>query len=361
MVEVRKKYACSHCESHVAQASSPSILPRTTATPELLSFLIFSKFFQGLPLYRLEEWYRLQKIYLSRGTMARWLVQISEKLVPLWNILEERVLDVGYMAIDATHVQVLKEPGRSAQSKSFMWARGSPEKNMVLFDYNVSGGGQVADKLLVGAQGVVQGDGHKGYKKVSNPLITFIGCLMHARRRFHQAWLVGGKKPGLAEIGLKMIKVIYRYEKGYKDKKLSPEERHEARQREVAPYMEKIKNWCEEKKSKVPPSSRIGNAINYFLNEYTELSGFLKNGRYEADNGWIERTIRKFAIGRNNWLFSDTVEGAKSSAILYSLALTAKLNDKDPFSVMAEILRKLPHAKNLEDYERLTDLLLRQN
>ena len=125
--------------------------------------------------------------------------------------------------------------------------------------------------------------------------------------------------------------------------------------------MEKMKNWCEEKKSQVPKSLKLGNAINYFLKEYPELSGFLKNGRYEVDNGWIERGIRKFAIGRNNWVFSDTVEGAHSLAILYSLVLTAKLNDKNPFLVMTEILYKLPYAKNLEDYEELTDLLLNQN
>ena len=142
VIEIKKKYACPCCEGYVTQAPTASILPRTTATPELLSFLIFSKFFQALPFYRLEEWYKLQKIHLTRGTMARWLIQVSEELLPLWNILEEKVLECGYMAIDATHVQVLKEEGRSPQSKSFMWARGSPEQNIVLFDYDVSGGGK---------------------------------------------------------------------------------------------------------------------------------------------------------------------------------------------------------------------------
>jgi transposase len=133
VVEIKKKYVCPHCESH-AQAKTPTLLPGTIATPELLSFIVYSKFFQALPLYRLEEQFKLQGIVLSRGTMARWLVQTTEHLVPLYNLLQEKAFESGYMAIDATNVQVLKEPGRAASTKSFMWARGSPEPGIVLFD-----------------------------------------------------------------------------------------------------------------------------------------------------------------------------------------------------------------------------------
>ena len=84
----------------------------------------------------------------------------------------------------------------------------------------------------------------------------------------------------------------------------------------------------------------------------------MADGRYEIDNGWIERVIRKFAIGRNNWLFSDTVEGANASALLYSLALTARLNGKSPFDALTEIFTRLPGATTADDYERLTELLL---
>ena len=119
-----------------------------------------------------------------------------------------------------------------------------------------------------------------------------------------------------------------------------------------------MKEWAESKKPKVPKSSKLGNALNYFIEHYTELTAFLADGRYEVDNGWIERTIKKFAIGRNNWLFCDTVEGAHASGLLYSLAITAKLNGKDPFKVMAEIFEKLPTAKTADDYEKLTSLLL---
>ena len=355
-VEKTLKYACPCCEGHLVQAKANSILPKTIATPEILSFLIFSKFFQALPFYRLEEFYKLQGIVLSRGTMARWLIQVSEKLIPIWNILEDRVLASGYVGIDATTVQVLKEKDRKAQAKSFMWVRGSPEQNIVLFDYNVSGGGAVAKKLLEGFEGGAQADAHKGYGALDTSKIDLLGCMMHARRRFYKAWVGGQKKPGLSEIALKMIKRLYKFEKSYKEQNLTAEQRCEKRKEEVKPYLEKIKKWCEKKKAKVPPKSPLGNAINYFINEYPELSGFLKNGRYEIDNGWVERVIRKFAIGRNNWMFSDTVEGANSSALLYSLALTAKLNEKDPFKVFTEVFEKLPKAESIDDYETLADL-----
>lgn len=358
LVEKKKKYACPCCGEYLVQASSVSILPKTIATPELLSFLIFSKFFQGLPFYRVEELFKLQGVNLSRGRMASWLIQVSDKLQPIWNILEERALASGYMTIDATHVQVLKEQNRKAETQSFMWARGSPEKGIVLFDYDVSGGGHVAKKLMQGFEGILQGDAHRGYNAIERERILLIGCMSHARRRFHQAWLEAKKKPGLADNAIKMFKKLYKFEEAYKLQNLSSQERFEARELEVKPYLEKIRSWCEEKRSTVLKSSPLGNAINYFINEYAELSGFLKDGRAEIDNNWIERAIRKFGIGRNNWLFCDTVAGANASSLFYSLVITAKLNQKDPFKVMCEVFYEIPKAKTIDDYEKLANLFL---
>ena len=360
LVEKKKKYACPCCRGHMAEAKANSILPKTIATPELLAYLIFSKFFQGLPLYRLEELFKLQGIELSRARMASWLIQVASQMQPIWNILEDWVLETGYVVIDATHVQVLKEPDRAPQEKSFMWARGSPERGIVLFDYDVSGGGAVAKRLMQDFSGTLQGDAHRGYNAIEREKVNLIGCMMHARRRFHSAWLAAKKQPGLAENALKMFKRLYKFEEAFKLQGLTPRERHEARVNEVGPYLDKIRSWCVERKDKVLKASPLGNAIHYFINEYDELSGFLKDGRFEIDNGWIERTIRKFAIGRNNWLFCDTVDGAKASSLLYSLVITAKLNEKDPFKVLTEIFRQLPSAQSIDDYEKLAKLLLRE-
>ncbi|MCB0343451.1 MAG: IS66 family transposase, partial [Bdellovibrionales bacterium] len=190
-----------------------------------MSFLIFSKFFQALPLYRLEELYRLQGIDLKRSTMARWLVQISQKLIPLWNVLEEKVFTSGYVGIDATTVQVLKEEGRKARTKSSMWVRGSPELGIVLFDYDVSGGGAVAKRLVTGYKGALQADAHKGYGALERHNLILLGCMMHSRRRFYKAWLEAKKQPGIASEGLAMIKFLYDKEKEYKKRNLTPKEK----------------------------------------------------------------------------------------------------------------------------------------
>jgi transposase len=357
VIERKKKYACPCCQSHMAQAKANSILPGTIATVELIAFLIFSKFFQGLPLYRIEELVKLHGVDLKRGTMASWLINVAEKLQPVWNVLEEWALASGYMGIDATSVQVLKEEGRKPQTKSFMWARGSPELGIVLFDYDISGAGKVAERLIAGFSGTLQSDAHRGYDRLDEQ-VHRLGCMMHSRRKFHEAWISVQKKPGLAANGLGMIKKLYKYEEAYKKQALPPEQRHQARVAEVKPYMEKILHWCEDKKMKVPRSSPIGIAIDYYLDEYQHLTGFLADGRYEIDNGWIERAIRKFAIGRNNWMFSDTVDGAKSSALFYSLVITAKLNGKNPYGMLVEILKALPLANNIDDFERLAKLLV---
>jgi len=358
VVEIKKKYACPCCESYVVQPKTSSILPGTIATPELLSFIVFSKFFQALPFYRLEELFNLHGIELKRGTMAKWLIQTREKLVPIYNLLEDKAFESGYMAIDATHVQVLKEPGRSAKTKSSMWARGSPEKGIVLFDYDPSGGGAVAKKLMAGFQGALQADAHRGYNALDKKDLSLLGCMMHSRRRFHKAFVVGKEQPGLAHDALLMFKWVYEREEDYKKRGLTPPQRKEMRDKELKPSLQTMKEWMEEKLTKVPKSSPIANAMSYFINEHKELTAFLADGRYEIDNGWIERSIRKFTIGRNNWMFSDTVDGANTSSLFYSLVVTAKLNGKDPFQVMLEIFSKLPDASTVEDYEQLTSLLL---
>ena len=172
-VERVKKYARPCCESAPVTAKTNSILPGSIATPELLSFIVFSKFFQGLTLYRLEELFELYEVILSRGTMARWLIQVSEKLIPIWNLLSDRVQSCGYQVIDETKVQVLKEKGRRPEQKSSMWVRGSPEQKIMLFEYDVSSSGKVAERLLQDFEGAVQSDAHRGYNRLKN---LRLGC-----------------------------------------------------------------------------------------------------------------------------------------------------------------------------------------
>ncbi|MCB0362182.1 MAG: IS66 family transposase [Bdellovibrionales bacterium] len=227
----------------------------------------------------------------------------------------------------------------------------------MLFEYDVSGGGQVAERLLGDFKGAVQSDAHKGYNRLSG--VLRLGCWMHVRRKYHEAFTAAKKGNGLASDALDYIKELYRLEKLYKEQQLSNDERKVARQRDQTKLLDDFKLWAEGNYSKVPPSSSIGVATKYQLDEWERLTNYLKDGRYEIDNGEVERTIRKFAIGRNNWLFCDTPEGAHASSLLYSLMITAKLNKKDPYQAMVNILTELPTAQTIEDFEKLTEYLLK--
>ena len=356
---ILKKYGCRQCESHVAKPEvEPVVLPQTQATAETLSWIIQSKFDQSLPLYRLEQYLGNIQVDLSRTTMARWLVQLYSLLLPIWNVLEEITLESGYMAIDATQVQVLKEKGRTAESKSSMWARGSPEHRIVLLDYDVSGGGSVAERLVEGFSGLLQSDQHKGYDRLNERAeITRLGCMAHCRRRYFSAAKDGAKSgKTLAEEGLLFIQKLYKIEE--QGKPLTPSRRKKLRQTQATPILNEFKKWAQENYSKVPPRSLIGNALNYTLEQWDYLTRYKDHGQAHIDNNWLERQIRKFAIGRNNWMFSDSVEGAQASALLYSLIITAKENGKDPYKALLTILQGLPKAKSIEDYEALASHLL---
>jgi transposase len=349
--EHRLKYCCPKCEGGIKQKPAQGVLPGTIATPELLSYIIFSKFFQGLPLYRNEELFKVLGVDLTRGRMASWLISLSTKLTPIHNVLAEMAEESGYQQIDQTRVQVLKEPGRKATAKSAMWVRGSPEKNIALFHYHPSQSGYVAKDLMGDFKGVLQSDAHAAFDQVDVGLQ--LGCMMHARRKFYEALKGSQKQRGLASYAIQMIKKIYEFEDLYKKQKLTAQSRKQARDKDVLPLYGQLKTWCESQKPKVPPSTDLGQAISYYLTQYERLSSCLEDGRYEIDNGWCERAIRKFAIGRNNWLFSDSVEGAEASSIYYSLMVTAKLNKKNPYDVLVDVLTEVPKAETIDDFEAL--------
>ena len=229
---------------------------------------------------------------------------------------------------------------------------------IVLFDYSISRGSETMMGLIAGIKGYLQTDGLNVYDKVGKEEgIVRLGCNMHARRRFEKAKTEGAPSgKSLGEVGLQFYKELYDLEEEIRDK--TPEERYQMRNTRGRPIFEKMKVWVEETMPKVPIKSKIGEAFHYFLNEYDALIGYLQDGRLEMDNGFTERAIRKFAIGRNNWIFSDTEAGAHASSLLYSLVVTAKVNGVNPYAALVKIFTELPKAKCLEDYERLADIIL---
>ena len=353
---IRKKYACPKCEDTVKTAPlPPAPIPKSMATAGLLSFILICKYVDGLPLYRVVEILKRSGVTISRGTMASWMIKVGQLLQPIWNLLEEKLLESSYLSCDETRVQVLKEEGKKATSLSYMWVRcrsGPNIKPIILYDYAPSRSGKVATELLSGFKGYLQVDGYGGYNEVcAQEDILRVGCWAHVRRKFYEAFKASKKGQGKAKEVLLLIKTLYQVESECQKKKAL--ERYEYRQAKAKPILDGIRQWLDENKDSVPPKSLLGEAMGYLDKEWPHLIRYLEDGRIQIDNNHVENAIRPFAIGRKNWLFSDTVGGAESSAVIYSLVQTARANGQDLYSYFNHILQEIPKAKQVEAFEAL--------
>ncbi|MDH5580787.1 MAG: IS66 family transposase [Bdellovibrionales bacterium] len=314
---IRKKYACPCCDEGLKTAPHEAqLLPKTMATPSLIAYIIIAKFADALPLYRQEVMFARIGALLTRQSMARWLIDVSNKLIPLYNLLEERLLEREYVQMDETRIQALKEDGKKATSKSYMWVRHAPGVSpIVLYDYDPSRSGSVPLKLLDGFKGYLQADGYDGYEPACNEYnLIRLGCMDHCRRKFHDAFKTGGGK-GIGKKALVYFKKLYKIEDQIKD--YSPEKKKELRDEKSRPILEEMKGWIDDIREKITPSSVAGKAITYAFNEWKYLIPYLDDGNLNISNSWVENKIRPFCVGRKNWLFSTSVDGANASAILF--------------------------------------------
>ncbi len=367
LVHRRMKYRCPCCTSHLRTASmTPQPIPKSQASPGLLAFITTSKYVDGLPLYRLSKQFERIDVSIPRQTMGRWMVQSGELLQPVVNLMRERMLEGNYIHIDETTVQVLEEPGKSPQSKSYMWVQisGASElQPVVLFDYDPTRSGAVPRRLLEGFSGFLHTDAYAGYNEVVRDFaLTRVLCLAHARRHFTDGLTAQGinpnkvppKPPDKARrllTALSYLRRIYAIERRIRDK--SPDERYDVRQLETKPVLERFHQWAKDTRPKVPPSTPLGKALAYLLEHWEGLIRFLDDGRLEVDNNRAENAIRPFTLGRRAWLFSATVEGAKASANLFSLVQTAKANQVEPYAYLRHLFTELPKANSVEDIEAL--------
>lgn len=353
---IRKKYACPCCEETVKTAALPEkILPKSNAAPGLLAYIAVSKYVDALPLYRLEQMFKRLDVELPRNTMASWMIKLADKLRPIYNLMEEDMLASDYVCCDETKVQVLHEKGKKAQSQSYMWVRSrhGPGLNpIVLFDYDPSRDKEVPKRLLEGFAGYLQVDGYAGYDAIcTRESVTRLGCMAHVRRKFFEVHKISKKSGGLANQVLKLIQALYKIEATIKDQSI--EVRQAAREEESKAIFDKIKSLLDENKDKYPPTGLMGKAISYGRNQWSYLLNILKDGRLALDNNFTENRIRPFAVGRKNWLFSDSVAGVEASAMLYSILQTARGNGFEPYAYMRTLLTELPMAKTLEQIEML--------
>ncbi len=349
----------------IVKAEHPECLLRgSLVSPSLEAAVMNAKYVNAVPLYRQEQEFERYGLHISRQNMANWTIQCADRyLAVLYDYLHEKLYSYHVLQADETPVLVNKD-GRPAGSKSYMWVyrtgRMYTERQIVLYEYQKTRNASHPREFLKDFNGVCVTDGYQVYHTIEGERedLRIAGCWSHARRRFDEAVKALPKqkqKDSRAYLALTMIQAIYREEKQLKD--LPAGERKDRRQLSVKPMVEAYFTWVRENLPKVPPKSKTWEGFNYSLNQEKYLKVFLDDGEVPMDNNAAEQSIRGFCIGKKNWVMIDTIAGAKASAIIYSIAETAKANNLKPYDYFEYLLTEIP--KHLDDTDRsfLDDLL----
>lgn len=299
-------------------------------------------------------------IDIPRATLSHWVIKSYQLLLPLYMLMLSAIRDYYIAYADESVLQVLKEPGRKAQSQSYMWctAGGTEKEFCYAYHYAPSRSHEVILGLLGNFSGFLHCDGYQGYdtyteaiRKSHDIIIKQVGCWYHCRRKFVEAAKIS-KKPGLANWMINRIAKLSKIEAQAKEQRLSAEEIYQLRQTNAKPILDEIKVWLDVNVSKVLPKSLIGTAINYTLNQWPKLTNYLLDGHLENSNNRMERTMKPYATSRKNWIFCDSVEGAKAAAVLLSFIETCKHHKVSPFHWFKYVLNNI-HNYNVNDLQEL--------
>ena len=359
-----KVYAGKETEEVVKAPHPRTLLRGSLVSPSLEAAIMNAKYVNAVPLYRQEQEFERYGLHIPRQNMANWTIQCADRyLAVLYDYLHEKLYGYHVLQADETPVLVNKD-GRPAGSKSYMWVyrtgRMYTECQIVLYEYQKTRNASHPREFLKDFRGVCVTDGYQVYHTIEGERedLKIAGCWSHARRRFDEAVKALPKakqKDSRAYLALTMIQAIYREEKLLKD--LPAGERMIRRQLSVRPLVEAYFVWVRETLPKVPQKSKTWEGFNYSLNQEKYLKVFLDDGEVPMDNNAAEQSIRGFCIGKKNWVMIDTIAGAKSSAIIYSIAETAKANNLKPYDYFEYLLTEIP--KHLDDTDRsfLDDLL----
>lgn len=362
---VRFIYACRNCEknninTNIKTASMPKpALPGSIASSSAIAYVMNEKFVKAIPLYRQEQEWKRIGVKISRQTMANWMITSSNKwLSIIYERMKKHLIKKDILHADETTLQVLKEIGRSSESKSYMWLyrTGREGPPIILYDYQTTRAGKHAQKFLEGFKGFLHTDGYEGYSLV--PEIISVGCWAHARRYFVDALKSMPEKLDdkvtITEEGKTFCDKLFSIEKKLYD--VTNEERYRGRSEFSRPVLDSFKVWLDYWSSRVTRKSALGKAIYYCRNQWKKLEAFMLDGRLEIDNNRSERSIKPFVIGRKNWLFSNTPKGATASAIIYSIIETSKENELNPFEYLIYLLDTLPNI-DIENIDEIDNIL----
>lgn len=353
----------SKTDEHMVKADHPkALLHGSLVSPSLGAAIINGKYVNAVPLYRLEQEFQRYGLQITRQNMANWCIRLAEEYLSiLYDYLHKELYFYHVIQADETPVLV-NHDGRKAGSKSWMWVYRSghlyQKRQIVLYEYQQTRNASHPREFLKGYDGICVTDGYQVYHTLEKELEELIiaGCWVHCRRRFDEALKLIPKsyqKESNAFLLMKQIQAIYREEGKLND--LSSDERLKQRQAVIKPLVDAFFAYL--KTINVSKKDKFGDAVGYALNQEKYLRVFLTDGDVPIDNNASERAIRGFCIGKKNWQMIDTIHGAKSSAIIYSIVETAKANNLKPFDYVQHLLEEIPKHMNDKDYSFLEDFL----
>jgi hypothetical protein len=309
------------------------------AGPGLLAHVITSKYVDRLPLYRRRQQVKRHGVTLPLSTLTDWVRQSADLFSPLYHQLKTTLLEAHYLQADESPLRVLDREKKGSSHLGYMWVYHSPLDGLVLFDYRKGRSRAGPNEILRDFSGYLQTDAYQGYKDITaKKHVIGVGCFAHARRYFKDAQAADAER---AEWMLDRIQKLYLIEREARENGYSHEERYQLRQQSAQPILKEIKAWLDEQSTHVLPKSAMGKAIGYALGQWSRLERYTEQGYLEIDNNWIENEIRPLALGRKNYLFAGSHEGARRAAIIYSLLATAKKHDVEPFTYLKDLLIRI--------------------
>ena len=331
----------------IIKANAPApLISGSLASPSLVAHIAMQKYSSGLPLYRIERGFQYDGVTISRQTMSNWVIRCVEiYLVSIYILLKSYFLKESVAHADETTHQVLREPGRKPQTKSYEWMYRTSrcsERKIVIFDYKETRGHEHPKEFLKDFKGFLHCDGYQAYHDLPSDIIV-VGCWNHTREYFEKILksIPIDKRNGTdAETGVAIINKLFELERGFKV--LSPEGRYQQRLEKSKPISDAFFSWVGSLGAL--PKSPLGQATHYALSQRKYLENVFLDGRLELSNNRAERSIKSFVMGRKAWLFSNTPDGAASSSILYSIVETAKENNLRPYHYLKFLLDMLPNA-----------------
>ena len=354
--------SCRNCEKNndhtpIVKAEMPEpVIKGSFASAESVAHIMTQKFVMSVPLYRQEqEWNRIG-IMLSRQTMSNWMVRCARDwLEPIYDRLKKQLVERDVLHGDETTLQVLKEPNKTAQQMSYMWlyrTSGDTDRPIVLYEYQPDRKWEHPKTFLEGFKGYLHADGYEGYHNLPEPILV-VGCWAHMRRKFDETLKTLPEKDregsGAME-GKRFCDLLFKHERDFAD--MESDERYQKRMELSKPVLDDFYKWVNSTAAKVLPKSLLGQAVSYAISQKVYLERFLLDGRLEISNNRAERSIKPFVIGRKNWLFNNTPNGAKSSSIIYSIIETAKENHLRPFEYLVFLFKNIPNTTTgkLDDF-----------